>query len=535
MLSTVNPELKKSDDDNPFQASYFENRRNQLLKKIEKDSIVILFTADVKHRNDDVDFPFRQESNFYYLTGWNEENAIAVLIPGENNTHQFILFCQKKDPKQEVWTGRIIGQEKAKEIYRADEAYVIDEFKAKLPELLKDRKKIYYSELDARKHEINPEYKKILLDSIGDIATTNIMPMIHEMRLVKDKYEMECINKAIEITAKGHFRTMLLTNESMKREYEIEAEFVYPITKQGARTVGYPNIVATGENACILHYPHNNAKLKKGALTLMDAGAEFENYTADITRTFPINGKFSKEQRDIYELVLKAQEEGIKHVIPGTTWKAIENVVARVLTEGLMKLGILEGKDLEGEAFDEKLDELLEKGAYEPFYMHNPGHWMGLDVHDPTPNSIPTHKSSKDKYFRVFEKGMVITMEPGIYIAPGTPNVDPKWYDIGVRIEDDLLVTSHGCKVLSDYLPRQVSDIEAIMAGQYKLTDSRLMDLQEYEKLVAEKRFQKSKETAVNSGQVQTLFPNSGTRSDCKAADSVENPGKTEIPVLQRL
>lgn len=436
-------EAKNQDD---FKKEVYAKRRQKLLKNIDSNSIVILSAHPISHRNGDVEYKFRQDSNFYYLTGFKEPESVAVFAPGREQG-EFILFNRSKDPKKEIWTGKRAGQEDAIKTYGADESYPINEFAAQLPLLLKNRTLVHYPINDKNKDK---EIEKVILNAIkkgkkkSKITAADISHTINEMRQIKDDEEIALIKKSVAISEKAHLNAMKRCKPGLY-EYQLEAELMHTFLDNKALGVSYPNIVASGENSCTLHYDENEKQIKEGELILIDAGGEYENYSSDITRTLPANGKFNKEQRAIYELVLKAQEAGIKAITPDSNWGEVEAIVCIVLTEGLINLGLLKGDP----------EKLVRNGACKRFYMHSSGHWMGLDVHD-----LHDDNELQDVSFK---PGMVMTMEPGIYIKP-SDNIDKRWHNIGVRIEDDILVTKNGCEVLSRRLPKTVAEIEAIMA-----------------------------------------------------------------------
>lgn len=399
-----------------IQASEFAQRRQQLLKKMGQDAIAIITAAPEVSRNGDSHYLYRQNSDFYYLTGFTEPEAIAVLIPGRAEG-EYVLFNRMRDPAKEIWTGRRAGQEAAREIYGADEAYPTAEFEKKLPGLLRNRKQIKVEDL------------------------------IHEMRLFKSDAEAAAMRKAAEISVLAHQRAMRSCKPGMF-EYELEAEIMYEFYRFGSRYPAYTSIVGTGENSCVLHYNDNNMQIKAGDLVLIDAGCEYENYASDITRTFPANGRFTAEQKAIYEIVLRAQQAAIAAIKPGMRWDVPQEICVRTITEGLVDVGILQGS----------VDDLIAQKKYFQFYMHRSGHWLGLDVHDAGSYAVNGN-------VRKVESGMTFTVEPGIYIAPNSLGIDKKWWSIGVRIEDDVLVTANGCDVLSGALPKTVSDIESLMSA----------------------------------------------------------------------
>jgi Xaa-Pro aminopeptidase len=433
-----------------FSKNEFIQRRQQLMGKLGKNAIAIIASAPEAIRNGDGHYLYRQDSDFYYLTGFSEPEAIAVLIPGRSEG-EFILFNRKRDPAQEVWTGRRAGQVGAKETYAADEAYPIDTFAAKLPEFLLGCERIGYCigrhpHLDEQLlNTINALHSKVRMGIVVPREFMNLEQFLHPMRQVKSATELDCMRKAASISCRAHERAMEICKPGLF-EYQLEAELIHEFYRNGSRAPAYNSIVAAGENACILHYEENNALIKDGDLILIDAGCEYSNYSSDITRTFPANGRFSPAQKAIYELVLKAQLACIAKVKPGETLDNIHQTTLQILTEGLVELGLLKGT----------VDELLEQKAYFPFYMHRTSHWLGLDTHD-------AGLYKKNGEWIKLAPGMVITIEPGLYIAPDNQTVDEKWRGIGVRIEDDVLVTEAGCEVLTAAVPKTVAEIEALV------------------------------------------------------------------------
>ncbi len=433
--------------------SEFLLRRQQLLDQLEPHSVVIIASAKEQQRNSDVMFPFRQNSDFHYLTGFPEDEAVLVLRRGEQK-NEMILFSKVCDPVHERWTGPIFGQEKACENFGADLAYPISVLNEKMPELLANNQRVYSF--------LNPEecLTKKLLQWISELRAQvrsgikapeqllDVRSLLHEMRWRKSAHEINLMRCAAEISARGHVRLMRNLS-SLSFEYQLEAELVAEFTRNGARAQAYPPIVGAGANSCILHYNNNNAPLNEGELVLIDAGCEWENYASDVTRTLPIGGRFSPEQKAIYELVLSAQMAVIAKVAPGVRWDKLQLIAVEIITTGLVKLGILSGN----------VEQLIEAGAYKRFYMHNIGHWIGLDVHD-----VGAYKINGE--WRTLESGNVLTVEPGIYISAGEMGVHQKWWNIGVRIEDDVLVTPTGSEVLTSMIPKSVEEIEAIMSAQ---------------------------------------------------------------------
>ncbi len=430
----------------------FARRRQNLMQTMEEGSIAIVASSQELVRSRDTHFMFRQDSDFHYLCGFPEPNAVLVLIPGREHG-EFVLFCNEKDPEQETWHGRRCGPEAAVEKYGADDAFPIDDIDEILPGLVEGRHRIYYEmgknkELDGQimgwVNKIRAQVKKGAQPP-GEFI--DLRHALHDMRLFKSAAEMKLMRKSAEIAVDAHIRAMKICQPGMT-ELEIEAELHHEFTRQGARFPAYSSIVAGGENACILHYTENESRLKNGDMLLIDAGAEYQGYASDITRTFPINGKFTGAQKELYNLVLQAQLAAIESVKPGNHWMQPHETAVDVLTEGMLALGILKGDK----------QQLIEQEAYKKYYMHKTGHWIGLDVHDVGDYTI-------DGEPRVLEAGMVLTVEPAIYIPSDANEVDKKYRGIGIRIEDDIAVTSDGHEVLTAGVGKTVEEIETIMAG----------------------------------------------------------------------
>ena len=432
--------------------SEYARRRKALMAQMEPNSIAILPAAPVYIRNRDVEHVYRQDSDFQYLTGFPEPEAVMALIPGREHG-EYVLFCRERDPERELWDGLRAGQDGAISQFGADDAFPIGDIDDILPGLIEGRERVYYA------IGSNQEFDHRLMEWVNHIrakARQGAMPpnefvalnhLLHDMRLYKSAAEVKVMKEAAEISARAHIRAMQASRAGLF-EYHLEAELDYEFRKGGAKMPAYGSIVAAGRNACILHYRENDAALKDGDLVLIDAGCEIDCYASDITRTFPVSGKFSPEQKAIYELVLKANEEAFKFIAPGRHWNEAHEATVRVITAGLVDLGLLEGD----------VDELIASEAYKPFYMHRAGHWLGMDVHD-----VGDYKVGGQ--WRVLEIGMAMTVEPGIYIAPDNDKVAKKWRGIGVRIEDDVVVTKKGCEILTNGVPKTVAEIEALMAA----------------------------------------------------------------------
>lgn len=429
----------------------FQARRKKLAEQLPADSVAVIPAARELLRNGDAHYRFRQDSNFYYLTGFNEPDALLVITAGKEG--KSILFNHSRNPMQEQWTGKRLGQEGALKELDMHAAFSLASIVDELPKLLAGKSAVYYA------LGRNPQLEEQLMHALNSLKEQarrgikspeilgDLEPILGEMRLFKSDAEVDLMRRAARISVDAHKRAMQLC-KNMEYEYQLEAELVYEFSRHGCRSVAYDPIVGGGENACILHYTANNQPLRRGDLVLIDAGGEYGNYAADITRTFPINGIFSPEQKSIYELVLKAQKAGIAAIKPGIAWNCVQQIMVRILTAGLCELGILKGT----------VDELVTNEAYKPFYMHNSGHWLGLDVHD-----CGNYKINGE--WRPLEPGMVLTVEPGLYISSGMNGVDKRWWGIGVRIEDDILVTKTASEVLTAALPVDVDDIEALMRG----------------------------------------------------------------------
>lgn len=452
----------------------FFARRTRLMQMMEPNSIAIIPAAHEIIRNNDTHFPFRQDSDFYYLTGFNEPDAVAVLIPGRAHG-AFVLFCRDRDPERELWDGYRAGPEGACADYGADDAFPMDDLDEILPGLLEGRERVYYAmgrdgEFDRHVMEwVNAIRGKVRSGAIPPGEFLDLNHFLHELRLFKSASEMQLMKQAADISAKAHRRAMAMCKPGMM-EYQLEAELLHVFAKNGARSPAYSSIVGGGDNGCILHYVENRDMLCDGDLVLIDAGCELDHYASDITRTFPVNGKFSREQKALYELVLQAQLAAIEVIKPGNHWNEPHDATVKVITEGLVKLGLLKGK----------VSTLIKNAAYRDFYMHRAGHWLGMDVHD-----VGDYKCGGE--WRVFEPGMVLTVEPGIYVSPHNKKVDKKWRGIGIRIEDDVVVTKNGCEILTAKAPKTVAEVEEWMALQHPHLPAAMEKVTARKKLVAAK------------------------------------------------
>ncbi len=434
-----------------MQAEY-RQRREQLMAKIGNGT-AIFRSAPAAVMHNDVEYTFRQDSDFFYLTGFNEPEAVAVLAP-HHSEHRFVLFVQPKEREKEVWTGYRCGVEGAKEIFAADEAYSITELDEKLPQYLAKADRIYYhlGRDRAFNEKILKHWQRLMATypkrGTGPIAIEDSGPILHSMRLIKSQAEQELMRTAAAISVEAHNYAQEIAQPG-RYEYEIQAEMERLFRLRGGIGPAYPSIVASGANACVLHYIENTRQMQDKELLLIDAGCAYGYYNADITRTFPVGGKFTPEQKALYEIVLEAQKQAIAQVQPGNPYSSVHDTAVRVLTEGLVQLGLLKGQ----------IDDLIKEEKYKPFYMHRTGHWLGLDVHDV---GVYQHGESP----QILQPGQVLTVEPGLYIVPDTkpaedqPEIDPRWVGIGIRIEDDVLVTTTGHEVLTAGVPKAVEEVE---------------------------------------------------------------------------
>ena len=429
----------------------FSRRRKRLMQIMGHGTIAILPTAPIKIRNRDAEYPYRPDSDFYYLTGFPEPQGVAVLAVGRRHG-EYVLFCREKDPDQETWHGRRAGLEGAREFYGVDDAFPIADIDEILPGLMENCERVYYT------MGLDQEFDQRLIGWVNQLrgkARAGVHTpgefvaldhLLHDMRLYKSKEEIKIMRRAAKVSAQAHVRAMQQCRPGLM-EYQIEAELMH-VFKMNNCAPAYNSIVGGGANGCILHYVENNAPLNDGELLLIDAAAEYNYYDADITRTFPVNGRFSVAQKALYELVLEAQLAAIEKVKPGNHWNDPHVAAVKVLTHGMVKLGLLKGKT----------SKLIKEEAYRRFYMHRTGHWLGMDVHD-----VGDYKIGDQ--WRVLEPGMVMTVEPGIYIPAGSKGVAKKWWNIGIRIEDDVLVTKDGCEVLTKDVPKSVTEIEALVGA----------------------------------------------------------------------
>jgi len=433
-----------------MEQSEHARRREELKRLIGEDGIAVLPAAPERRRNRDVFHPYRQDSDFLYLTGFGEADAVAVLVPGRPQG-EYLLFCRERDPARETWDGRIIGQDGAVADYGADDAFPIDDLDEILPGLMEGRAKVYCTMgADADfDHRLIGWVNQLRAQSRAGVKApleyVSLEHLLHEMRLIKSRAEIEAMHRAAGVSVAAHRRLLERLRPGLM-EYEVEAELLYDFRRHDGWPA-YPTIVGGGANACVLHYIDNRDTLRDGDLVLIDAGAEIGAYAADITRTLPVGGRFGAGQRAVYEVVLAAQHEALARVRPGEHWNAPHEAATRVLVQGMVDLGLLTGE----------VDALIENGDHRRFFMHRTGHWLGMDVHD-----VGDYKV--DGQWRELEPGMALTVEPGLYIPPDSEDVDERLRGIGVRIEDNVIVTRDGHDNLTDAVPKSIDAIEAAMA-----------------------------------------------------------------------
>lgn len=432
----------------PLTAEFYRSRRRELMSLMGDGAAAVVAAGRERIRSNDVEYRFRSNSDFGYLTGFPEPDALCLLLPGHPD-HEYVLFVRPRDQERETWTGRRSGIEGAVQVYGADAAHPVERASELIPDLLQDRESIYHSL--ARRSECDQQ----VLDWIeklqvgrqrsgrGPTVQEDLRAVLHEMRLYKRPEEIEAMRHVAEISCNAHRKAMRRVAPGV-REYEIEAELEYVFRSSGAAGPAYPSIVAGGENAAILHYTENCCTLEESDLILIDAGAEFDGYCGDVTRTFPVGKRFDGRHRALYEVVLAAQLAAIEKVVPGNVFDDAHEEATRVLVEGLIELGIL----------DAGVNEAIEKALYTQFYMHRTSHWLGRDVHD-----VGGYREGDAS--RTLEPGMVLTVEPGLYLGAHTA-APPHWQGLGIRIEDDVVVTGDGCEVLTDRAPKRIDDIEAL-------------------------------------------------------------------------
>jgi Xaa-Pro aminopeptidase len=412
------------------------------------EGVAVVPTAPERVRNRDTHFPYRFDSHFYYLSAFPEPDAVLVIVAGE--MPKTLLFCREKNQEREIWDGFRYGPEAARERFGFDEAYPIAELDDRMVALLENQPALFYPvgadpEWDARAIRwLNAVRAKGRAGIAAPDRVQDVRGLIDDMRLVKDAQELTLMRRAARIASAAHRRAMQATRPA-RNEYEVEAELLYEFRRNGAQFPAYSPIVAGGPNACVLHYVFNDAPLRDGDLLLIDAGCELDGYASDITRTFPVNGRFSAAQREVYEIVLAAQRAAMEKVRPGKGWNEPHDAAVRVLAQGMLDLKLLQGS----------LDEVLEKETYKRFYMHRTGHWLGLDVHD-------AGEYKRAGNWRALEPGMALTVEPGLYLRAADDVPEPL-RNIGIRIEDDVVVTAGDCEVITAEAPKGIAEIEALM------------------------------------------------------------------------
>jgi Xaa-Pro aminopeptidase len=429
----------------------FAKRRRQLMRIMGKDAIAILPAAPVRIRNGDVEYNYRPDSDFHYLSGFAEPEAVAVLLPGRPQG-EYVLFVRDRDPAREAWDGARAGPEGAVDEFGADDAFPIQDIDEILPGLLERCARVYYT------MGAHPEFDKRVIGWVNRLRSqakqgahtphefVALDHPLHEMRLFKSRIELANMRRSAQIACAAHRRALAITAPG-RMEYEVMAELLHEFHRRRA-DVSYHPIVGSGPNSCVLHYRANDRQMKDGDLLLIDAGCEYQYYASDVTRTLPVNGRYTARQRAVYEVVLAAQRAAISKVRAGAVWNDPHEAAVRAITQGLVRIGLLKGR----------VPRLIKDGSYRRFFMHRTGHWLGMDVHD-----VGEYKVGDQ--WRLLEPGMVMTVEPGIYIAPGTKGVRREWWGIGVRIEDDVVVTTGGPEVLTAAMPTDPDEIEALMAA----------------------------------------------------------------------
>ncbi len=434
-----------------MQKDEFGRRRRQLMRQMGKGAIAILPAAPVRMRNNDVEYNYRPDSDFYYLTGFAEPEAVAVLIPGRPQG-EYVLFVRDRDPAREAWDGARAGPEGAVREHGADDAFPVGDIDEILPGLLERCQRVFYT------MGAHPEFDKRLIGWVNRLRAEGgrgkhvphefvaLDHPLHEMRLFKSRAELATMRRSAAIACAAHRRALGVARPGAM-EYEVMAEILHEFHRRRA-DISYHPIVGSGPNSCVLHYRENSREMQEGELLLIDAGCEYDYYASDVTRTLPVGGRYDRRQRAVYEVVLEAQKAAIAKVRAGAHWNAPHEAAVRAITQGLVRIGLLKGR----------VPQLIRDGAYRPFYMHRVGHWLGMDVHD-----VGEYKVGNQ--WRLLEPGMVTTIEPGIYIAPGTKGVRREWWGIGIRIEDDVVVTAGEPEVLTSAMPTDPDEIERLMAA----------------------------------------------------------------------
>lgn len=426
----------------------YKERRDRLLEMMD-DGVAVLSTATMQTRSNDTEYPFRPNSDFYYLTGFDEDNCIVVLYKKKNG-RKTVLFVQKKVPEMELWAGERLGVEGAKERFSVDEVYSTEDYEEQLKELLKEHSLLYFDLFSD--DEVYTKLKtaaKTMLHTRGVTRSprtfSDVTKMTQQMRLIKSDDEIGLIKQALAITQQAHHHAMKTCQPEMP-EYQLQAEYEYIFKKEGAYSDAYTTIIAGGNSANTLHYIKNDQALKEGDLVLVDAGCEYGFYASDITRTYPVNGRFTPPQKELYEMVLEVQLKIIAAIKPGVSKKELQTFSEKLLTQGMITLGILEGD----------VEKLMEEKKHKQYYPHGIGHWLGIDVHDPCPYSDDSGEEI------LFAEGMVLTIEPGLYLPESDESIPQQYRGIGIRIEDDIAVTKEGCENLSSAIAKTVDEIEAL-------------------------------------------------------------------------
>jgi Xaa-Pro aminopeptidase len=431
--------------------SEFARRRTQLMRMVGRDGIAVIPAAPLRTRSRDTHFPYRQDSDFYYLTGLEEPEAVVVLVPGREQA-EYILFCRECDPAREVWDGPRIGPDGGIAEFGADDAFPITDVDEILPGLMEDRERVYYNMgMDAEFDRHVQDWVHRLRQQLHGAERTphefvSLDHFLHDMRLYKSRAEVSAMRRSARVAVDAHRRAMRACEPGM-HEYQLQAELEYEFRRQGA-VPAYQSIVGSGPNGCVLHHVENDRCMEDGELVLVDAGAELGNYASDVTRTYPVGGTYSDAQRALYEVVLAGQLAAIEALVPGNHWDEAHEAAVQVVTDGLRRLGLLRGTTR----------RLVRDRAYKRFYMHRTGHWLGLDVHD-----VGDYRFEDE--WRVLEPGMVTTVEPGVYVPPDCTEVDACWRGIGIRIEDDVLITADGPAVLTRALEKDADAVERLMAS----------------------------------------------------------------------
>ncbi len=450
----------------------YRQRRERVVQWLRTASggrggVAIVPTAPEAMRNRDSDYPYRHDSYFYYLTGFTEPEAVlAIVVPAGNAPARSVLFCRPKHEEREIWDGFRFGPEAAKDAFGLDEGHSVEDIDATLPKLLANAGAVAYplAESSAFDRRMRRWLDAVRMQGRAGVSSPHqaldVRAILDEMRLFKDASELDTMRRAGRISAGAHVRAMQASRAGL-REYHLEAELLYEFRRHGAQSVAYNSIVATGPNACVLHYRAGNAELRDGDLCLIDAGCELDGYASDITRTFPVNGRFTGPQRELYELVVAAQEAALAQTRPGAPYNVPHDAATRVLAQGMLDTGLLDANKVG------TLDDVIAGGQYRQFYMHRTGHWLGMDVHDVgeyrTPGAVAPAEGERP--WRPLEAGMVLTVEPGIYVRPA-PGVPEQYWHIGIRIEDDAIVTPEGCEIITRDVPVAPDEIELVMRSR---------------------------------------------------------------------